>query len=203
MRRNLLFAALGLLLGAAVALGVVFGGRARPALPESQAVAFQIRELARLETLQVSLYKKLHFSPEPLPTGSLWGDVLSWARYQVRTPFAKAIVFAEAFLGLDLEQLGPDSLLTVGREAWVVLPAVRVRVELKPGETEIIGSSLDAQETARLFELAREAFAREVEANEVLRERARSSAERSIRGLLLGLGFEKVHFVERLPLDRS
>ena len=53
--------------------------------------------------------------------------------------------------------------------------------------------------TARLLELARTAFEREVEADPALRERARASAERQIRALLATLGFSAVHFVEALP----
>ena len=53
-------------------------------------------------------------------------------------------------------------------------------------------------ETAQLFELAKEAFAREVEADAKLRARARAAAERAIRGLLLSLGFREVRFVDAL-----
>ncbi|HCF62383.1 MAG TPA: DUF4230 domain-containing protein [Myxococcales bacterium] len=200
MRRQLLLVAVCLLAGAAIALAVVFKLESRPPPPDGPSVVSRIREVARLETLEVSLYKKLHFAPDPLPTGSLWGDVLSWMRYKVSSPQARAIVFAKAHLGLDLERLGPDRLQTVGRRAFVVLPPLRVQVELQPGETEIIGSTLDSVETARLFELAREAFEREVEADEKLRSRARSSAERAIRELLTNLGFVEVHFVESLPM---
>jgi Protein of unknown function (DUF4230) len=72
-------------------------------------------------------------------------------------------------------------------------------VELRPDETEILGSTLDSAETARLFELARAAFERQVEADAALRTRARGSAERHIRALLATLGFASVHFVDSLP----
>ena len=58
---------------------------------------------------------------------------------------------------------------------------------------------LDSAETAGLFELAKTAFEREVEADRALRERARASAERQVRALLVTLGFAAVHFVEALP----
>jgi hypothetical protein len=38
-----------------------------------------------------------------------------------------------------------------------------------------------------------------VETDRPLRERALSSARRSLTALLLGLGFERVHFVDALP----
>ncbi len=198
MRRLAALVLVGLAAGAGLGLALRLG-RGRPAVPDPPAVVERVREVARLEALDVALYKKVSFSPEPQPADTTWGDVVSWARYTFRTPRGKAIVFAEAHVGLDLERLGPGSLRIAGREAWVVLPPLEVRVELKPGETEIIGSNLDAAETARLFELARAAFEREVRADARLRERARGSAERAIRGLLVGLGFADVHFVERLP----
>jgi hypothetical protein len=198
VRRPISIVVLGLAAGA----GAVLAGRLaarRPSIPDPPAVALQVREVARLETLDLSLYKKVDFAPGPLPAGSFWGDVLAWARYTLRPPRGRAIVFADAHVGLDLDRLGPGNLRVVGREAWIVLPPLRVGVELKPGETEVIGSNLDTAETARLFELAKVAFEQEVAGDARLRERARGSAERAIRGLLLGLGFTGVHFVDALP----
>ncbi len=190
----LLFVALGLGLG--VGLRVA---RRAPALPDAPAVVVRIREVARLETLDVSLYKKVTFAPEPVEADSLWGDVSGWLRHAIRTPRGKAIVFADAHLGLDLARLDASSLRVEGREVFVVLPALRATVELRPGETEVIGSNLDSAETAHLLELARAAFEREVEADRALRDRARLSAERQIRALLTTLGFAEVHFVDALP----
>jgi hypothetical protein len=147
----------------------------------------------------VALYKKVTFAPEPAEAGSLWGDVAGWLRHTFRTPRGKAIVFADAHLSLDAARLDASSVRVAGREVWIVLPPVRVTVELRPGETEVIGSNLDSAETARLLELAKAAFEREVEADRTLRERARASAERHLGALLSALGFEAVHFVDALP----
>jgi hypothetical protein len=198
VRRLLAVLVLGLAAGAGAVLAWRLAARGPP-VPEPPAVALQVREVARLETLEVSLYKKIDFAPGPVPVGSFWGDVLAWARYTIRPPRGRAIVFADAHVGLDLDRVGPGSLKVAGREAWIVLPPLRVAVELKPGDTEVIGSNLDTAETARLLELAKGAFEREVAADARLRERARRSAERAIRGLLLGLGFTGVHFVDALP----
>jgi hypothetical protein len=198
MRRVLSVALLGVVLGAGIALGLRVASRPAP-LPEPPAVVLQLREVARLETLDLSLYKKVTFAPEPQEAGSFWGDVAGWARQVLSPPRGKAIVFADAHLSLDLEKLGPDSLLVREREAWLVLPPVVVRVELRPGDTEIIGSNLDSAQTARLFELAKTAFEREVRADARLNARARASAQRALQGLLLSLGFSQVHFVEALP----
>ena len=86
-----------------------------------------------------------------------------------------------------------------GRRVEAVLPPVQVQVELKPAETEIIGSNLDSKQTAQLFELARAGFEREVAADERLKAQARASAEQSLRALFVGLGFSEVDFVKELP----
>jgi hypothetical protein len=199
MARLLSLAVLALCAGAGAALATRLLPPPRPALPDPPAVAERIREVARLEALEVSLYKKVSFAPEPSPAGSLWGDLAGWARHTLRAPRGRAIVFADARLSLDLGALDATRLEVHGREAWLVLPPLQAAVELRPGETEVIGSTLDTAETAQLLERARAAFAREVEADARLRARARGAAERAIRALLVGLGFEAVHFVERLP----
>jgi len=191
---------LALLVGAGAGAGLFYKFTRPAPLPASPAIIQQMREVARLETLEVSLYKKVSFQPEPQPASSLWGELISWAAYSLRAPEGRAIVFARGHIGMDLEKLGPDRLRIVGRTAFVVLPPQRVQVELLPGETEIIGSNLDSQETALLFEKARAAFENEVQADRRLREKARASAERALRGLLFSLGFSEVRFVEQLPM---
>lgn len=198
MRRLITLLLFGLAVGAGVGIALRAWRRA-PGLPDPPAVATQIREVARLETLEVSLYKKVSFAPEPSPADSLWGDVAGWLRHTFRTPRGKAIVFAVARLGLDLSRLDASSVRVLEREVYVVLPPLRAVVELRPDETEVIGSNLDSAETARLFELAKVAFEREVEADRALRARARASAERQVRALLVTLGFAAVHFVDTLP----
>ena len=202
MRRLLAFLLLFVALGLGLGVGLRVARRA-PALPDAPAVVVRIREVARLETLDVSLYKKVTFAPEPVEADSLWGDVAGWLRHAIRTPRGKAIVFADAHLGLDLARLDASSLRVEGREVFVVLPALRATVELRPGETEVIGSNLDSAETARLLALAKEAFEREVAADRGLRERAQTSAQRQIRALLTTLGFAAVHFVDALPTTPS
>ncbi len=172
---------------------------ARHPIPDPPSVVVKVREVAELETLHVSLYKKVTFAPEPTQADDVWGDLAGWLRYTFRQPRGKAIVFADAHLGLDLSRLDVQSLRVQGRGIEVALPPVQVEVVLKPGETEIIGSNLDSAETARLLELARVAFQREVAADATLRSRARASAERAIRGLLLSVGFDEVRFTDGPP----
>jgi len=198
--RSLVPIAVACLLAAALGAGAVWHFSHRePPLPDAPALAVKVREVARLQTLDVSLYKKVSFAPDPRDTGSVWGDLLQWASFSVRPPRGKAIVFAEAHLSVDLGRLDASSLRVTGRRVEAVLPKVQVQVELKPAETEVIGSNLDSKETAQLFELARAAFQREAEADQVLQARARASAEQSLRALFLGLGFTEIAFVTELP----
>lgn len=202
MRRLVLLVAFGLSLGLGLGLALRLAGRA-PSAPDPAAVITRVREVARLEALQVSLYKKVTFTPDPAEADGLWGDVGGWLRHTFATPRGKAIVFADAHLSLDLERLDASALRVTGHTVELVLPPVRSTVVLRPGETEIIGSNLDSAETARLFELARTAFQREVSADAALQARARGSAERAIRALLLSLGFGEVRFVTALPAAAS
>jgi hypothetical protein len=199
MKRVLLLGSLALFLGLGIGLGIGLAGRRVPPTPDPSAVVWQIREIARLETLDVSLYKKVSFAPEPKPESSLWSELIGWARFTLRSPQGRAIIFADARLGLDLERLNAESVRIVGETVFVKLPPLSVSVELKPDETEVLGSNLNSEETARLFALAKAAFEREVAADEALKRKARGASERAIRALLLTLGFRQVNFVESLP----
>jgi hypothetical protein len=62
----------------------------------------------------------------------------------------------------------------------------------------VIDSNLDSEQTAHLLEKAKLAFHKEVSGDQRLKDRARQSAERSLRALFLSLGFTEVRFVEKL-----
>jgi hypothetical protein len=203
MRSLLKLLLFGLAVGAGAAIVLAFVTRRPAPVPDPPAVLERVREVARLETLEVTLYKKVTFAPEPEPASTTLGDLGGWLRFTFNAPKGKAIVFAKAHLGLDVAQLDPSRVRLEGRIATVALPPVRVQVELLPSETEVMGSNLDSAQTARLFDLAKQAFEREVAADAALRERARGSAERSIRALLLTAGFTEVRFVGELPQARG
>ncbi len=191
-----------LLFVAAVALGALatfFALRPQSRLlPDPPALVLQMREVTRLETLDVSLYKKVSFSPEPTAKDALWKDVISWAAYEIRKPQGRAIVFADVRLGYDFQRIDTSSLQVVGSRVDVVLPPLEIKGELRPGETEVIDSNLDTAETAQLLEKARLAFHKEVSGDQRLKDRARQSAERSLRALFFSLGFTEVRFVDKL-----
>jgi hypothetical protein len=191
----------------AVAYAVAFaagaylmGRKAEPSVrPDPPALVTQLREVARLETLDVTLYKKVSFEPDPPAADSSWAALANWVKFSVSPPKGRAIVFAQAHLGLDVTKLDPSALRVEGDRVLLVLPPLQTRVELKPGDTEVIGSNLDSAQTAQLFDLAKTAFEREASADPVLREKAERSAERALRGLLLSVGFREVQFVTQLP----
>ncbi len=195
--RTLLVAVLALALGAA-ATWAWSRRAAPPSLPPAPLVVDRIREVARLETLDLQVYKKISYAPEPTPSGALWSDVLAWARSALFPSRGRAIVFGTVHLGVDLARLDARRVRIRGSRVEVALPPLQAQVELRPGETEIISSNLDSAETARLLELARGAFEREVMADPALQGRARGSAERALTGLLLSLGFREVVFVDAI-----
>lgn len=170
--------------------------------PDTAALATQVREVARLEALEVSLYKKVSFAAEPRATDSVWMDLAEWAKHTLLPRRGRAVVFADATLGFDFSRFGPENLRVQGDRVDVLLPPLVVRVAVKPGETEVIDSNLDSQQTAALLEAAREGFQAQVEADTRLQERARRSAEATVRALLLSVGFREVRFVSALPRSR-
>jgi hypothetical protein len=203
MKRLTLLVVCLLAFSGSVAVGWLFSHWRWSTRPDPPALITQLKDVARLEALDVTLYKKVSFEPDPLLSGTLWRDVVTWARYTVRAPNGRAIVFATAHLGLDLSHFDASNLRAAGDRVEVVLPPIQVQVELNPADTEIIGSNLDSAETAGLFAVAKRAFEFEVSRDAGLRERARRSAERAFRTILLQAGFREVLFVETLPLSTA
>src|SRR2546421_10250396 len=119
--RNASTTIIACLLAAALSAGIVWHFTHREEkLPDPPALVLKIREVARLETLDVSLYKKIDFSPDPREQATAWSSLVQWASYTVRPPRGRAIVFAVAHLGLDLRKLDTASLRVEGRRVEVV-----------------------------------------------------------------------------------
>jgi hypothetical protein len=195
--RTVLLLLVGVALGA-FAVWTLGQRTAAPSVPPTPLVVDRMREVARLETLELQVYKKIAYTPEPTPTGALWSDVLAWAKATLFPSRGRAIVFGTVHLGVDLGKLDARRLRIQGSRIEVALPRMQARVELRPGDTEVIDSNLDSAQTAQLLELARTAFEREVMADPALQAKARGSAERALTGLLLSLGFREVVFVDAL-----
>ncbi len=195
--RTLLLVLAGVAVGA-VTVWALWQRLPGPSVPPTPLVVDRMREVARLETLDLQVYKKIAYAPEPTPTGALWIDVLAWAKSSLFPSHGRAIVFGTVHLGLDLSKLDARRLRIQGGRIEVALPPMQAQVELRPGETEIIASNLDSSQTSQLLELARSAFEREVMADPALQAKARGSAERALTGLLLSLGFHEVVFVDAI-----
>ena len=195
--RNAL-AVLALVLTFALGAGLAWHfSRRHPPIPDGPTLILKVREVARLESLDVQLYKKVVFVTDPpRPSDSVVKDVLTFVTWRERK--GRAIVFGTAHLSMDLRKLEASHLGVQGRRVEVVLPRVETRIELLPAQTEIIGSNLDSKQTADLFEAAKNAFESDVAGDKGLQERARESARQSLRSLFVGLGFQEVSFVERL-----
>lgn len=167
-------------------------------LPDGPTLVEKVREVARLETLDVRAYKKLTYEVDPPVSDSLLASVATWASWTADPPVGRAIVFADVHIGFDLSQIDGDTLRVENDVVAIVLPPLQSTVELRPGETEVISSNLDSRQTAELLERGKWAILADVERDEALAERARESAKRSLRNLLLGSGFREVVFVEEL-----
>src|SRR5690348_646122 len=141
------FAALVLAAAVGAAGVLAWQRRGTPPAPDAPVVLSAVREVMRLETLDVTLYKKVIYNPEPRPGDGLWQDVLTSAKETLAPSQGKVIVFAEGHLGFDLGRLGDDSVAVDGDTVLIVLPPVQVAVELLPGETEVIGSNLSSAQT--------------------------------------------------------
>src|SRR4051794_38551136 len=61
---------------------------------DSATIVMRIREVVRLETLDVSVHKKMSFTPDPTPQGSVLEELWSWAKHTLKPPKGRAIVFA-------------------------------------------------------------------------------------------------------------
>ena len=191
----------GLCLAAALLGAIGYRALHQTKTPPEATVIERVREVARLETLEVTLYKKISFAPDPKEATSTIAGMLEWARFTLRPPKGKAILFAKAHVGFNLEQLDAKRLRVDGDRVLLALPPLETQIELLPGETEVIDSNLDSQQTAQLFDTAKQAFAHEVQRDQALQEKAKASAQRALTGLLMGLGFREVKFVDALPVS--
>ena len=164
----------------------------RLAADEPPAIIDRIRDVQRLEVLEVTVHEKLTFAPDPAPQPTLLAGVWAYARETVAPKRGRAIVFAQARFYVDLRRLKSDEVVVNGDEVTLTLPEPEVEASLLPGETEIIASNLDSHETAQLLAEAQTKLRGAVASDAKLRQRAREAAARTMTGLLKGLGFRKV-----------
>jgi hypothetical protein len=187
----------GMLLGA-LALGVAWwkvrAAFTAAALPDPPALVEKVKEIARLETLEVHLSKTVGYVPDPPVGESFVGQVLTWVRTTVAPREGRALVYATVHVGIDVNRLDSQAIRRTGDVLELVLPNLVATVELEPERTEILRSNLDAAQTAELFAKAKRELGADVDLDRGLHERARAAAEASLRRFLLTAGFREVRF---------
>lgn len=164
--------------------------------PEPGALVERVKEVARLQTLEVHLSTTVEHVPDPKIAPTFAGQVVSWVAYNLRAKKGRALVSGVARLSLDLSQLDASAFHFTKDRVTLVVPPVRTSVDIDLERTQIVASNLNSAETAELFEKGRRSLVMQVERNEVLQQRARASAQNALRTLLTGLGFREVVFVD-------
>jgi hypothetical protein len=177
---------------AAVAVAATLLRVERLAAAEPPAVVERIREVQRLEVLEVTVHKKVEFAPDVRPQATLLADVLQYARETVAPRRGRAIVFAQARFYVDLRRLRADQVQVRGDEVTLELPEPEIETSVLPAETEVVASNLDSAQTAAMLESAEGQLRGAVLSDAALRQRARDAAARSLGALLKGLGFKRV-----------
>jgi hypothetical protein len=162
-------------------------GRLAP--PGPAVTVERIREVARLEVLEVTVHRKAAFTPAPEPHATLLADMVAYARDTVAPRRGRAVVFADARFFVDLRR---SDIHVEGEHVSVKLPEAEIEASLLPAETEIIASNLDSAQTAQLLTDAQGQLKLAVASDLGLRKRAHEAAVRSVSGLLSALGFRDV-----------
>lgn len=200
MLRTLVVLVIGLGLGAGAVIGnTLLQKPVRVEEKEVPVVIEQIREVAKLESLSVLTFKKVHYEPDDPPAESTLGELAKWASKSVYPRRGRAILFGDAHYALDLQKLDQGSVRAKGKHVDLVLPPVVTHLELRTGDTEVIESSLTPEQFAKMLEDGRKQMELEVARDPVLKSRAVKSAERALRAFLISSGFESVTFVDALP----
>lgn len=191
----------------ALALLLTVGGVAAGALlfhqsvrvfsrPEPGALVEQVKEIARLQTLEVRLTTAVEHVPDPKLASTFTGQLLSWVTYNLRPKKGRALVSGVARLSFDFSQLDASAFRFDKKRVTLMLPPMRTTVDVDLERTQIIASNLNSARTSELFEKGRRSLQMQVEQNQTLQNQARQSARNALQALLTGAGFDEVVFVD-------
>lgn len=164
--------------------------------PEPGALVEQVKEVARLQTLEVRLATAVEHVPDPKLAPTFTGQVLSWAAYNLRAKKGRALVSGVARVSLDLSELDASAFHFDNDRVILVMPPMTTSVDIDLDRTEIVASNLNSSDTAELFEKGRRSLTMQVERNETLQQQARTAAQNALQKLLLSAGFREVVFVD-------
>jgi hypothetical protein len=202
-----LFVALSLLALLGIALVVRAGLSHRTLPPANQShlevraspnVLVAVQDLSRLETVSFHMERVIELTDAQT---HLWG--LVDARDQILL-----VAAADVIAGVDLSQLRAEDVTTdwAHRQVRIRLPAPSLfSVAVDEENTHVHSRTTDplAQQRSDLESRARQEAARAMRDAALERgilERARASADRSVRSLLTGLGFGQIEITFRPPL---
>jgi hypothetical protein len=184
-------------LAVAVAAAFVVGRAAAPASTSDRIVSrptpnvvLAMRDLSRLEATTFHMEKVIELTDEQ---SRLFG--LVEARDEILL-----VAVGDVVAGVDLSKVGDEDVQAdwAGRSVRVVLPAPEVlSTAIDEAQTHVYGRSTDLLATRKeeLEGLARREAADQIERGARsggILDRARASAERTVRALLQSLGFERI-----------
>lgn len=171
-----------------------------PRPPDGPIVVERMRDVARLETLDVTLHEVIHFQPDPAYSDSTLKMAFAFAKEQLNLhDRGTAVVFAVAHIGFDLSKLTPEHVRIQGGQVTVQLPPLSTQVELLPDQTLVVESNLSSQQTMQLLDVAKKRFEARMLQDARVKDRARASSERALRAMLITLGYQQIEFVDQLP----
>ncbi len=156
-------------------------------------VIYQVRSLARLETIQYSVEKVITAETGQGVFGPLFGDKLLFV--------AHGIVIA----GIDLDKLGPKDMWTEGGVLYVHLPEAEVFIATLDNEKSYVYNretgllthgDMNLETTARQ---AAEDEVRKAALEDGILKQANQNAENYMYRLLRNLGYSEVIFVHPTP----
>lgn len=164
--------------------------------PDQAAVLRQVRQVARLTLLEVNLYRKIVFQPDPPAPDGMLHALWLFAANHLRTQSGKVIVFAQGSVGIDVSQLAIDGLhLSEDGSAEVALPPLWYELRILPGETEVIASNLTSEQTAALLAEAEKVMLHQLQTDTHLQQKANQAAQQWFSSWLARMGYTQVRFV--------
>jgi hypothetical protein len=163
-------------------------------IPDPITVIYQVRTLARLETIQYSIEKVITAETGQGVFAPLFGDRLLF------------VAHGEVIAGIDLQKLGPQDMWVEGGVLYVRLPAPEIFVATLNNDKSYVydrDTGLLTKGDINLETTARQAAEDAIEQaalEDGILEQARLNAEVYMERLLDTLGFEDVIFIQPVPI---
>ncbi len=162
-------------------------------IPDPLTIIYQVRSLARLETIQYSVEKVITAETGQNILGPLFGDKLIFV--------AHGVVIA----GIDLDKLGPKDMWTENGVLYVRLPEAEIFIATLDNDKSYVydrGTGILTHGDMNLETAARRAAEDEVAKaalEDGILKQANQNAENYMYRLLRGLGFSEVIFIRPTP----